>query len=275
MQLRIVVLWFFPALVFADVVVLRNGQSLEGRIQRQDRSSIVLETTNGPRTIGRHEVRRITFGAVDLEAAQRREELLRQKKAAEEESRAEEERLLLEERKKEEARQREESSNRNRGLLLRSMVLPGWGHLAAGQTTPGALYAGTAAIMASATASLHTSAIASRSVYHTTALRNNLLALQLGSGNTLSAVKESSLLYSLALNRTARQDYTRSVANYNAFLAVDLTFYLAQLAHLAISTRSESMKTAGRVHFLLLPDTPETRQARHGIAWSFAWTNQL
>jgi len=273
MRFSILLLFGLPCLLQADVIILRNGQSLEGRIQSQNRTSILLETSTGPRTIARQEVRRITFGAVDLQEAERKQELLRKQKAAEEEAAAAERRRIAEEEARREKEERVEWAGRNRGLLLRSLILPGWGHFAGGYTGTGAAYAGSAVLLAGATAALHARALESRSMYQAQVMRNNFLALGLGQGSSLAAVKESSLLYSFSLNRLARQEYARSVQNYNAVLGLDAAFYVVQLSHLAFQLYA-SEPSAGQLQLMLIPEAP-LQKRDGGLAWQVAWTDRL
>ncbi len=69
----------------ADTVVLRNGQSIIGRIVNQTQTTVIMETDTGRRTLQKSQIRRISYGDPGAE------------KAAEERRKAEEARLKAEE----------------------------------------------------------------------------------------------------------------------------------------------------------------------------------
>lgn len=59
------------SLLHADVVFLRNGARVEGRIVAQNRTTIRIETAAGIRVLARDSVRRIVYSAFDAAAARR------------------------------------------------------------------------------------------------------------------------------------------------------------------------------------------------------------
>ncbi len=112
---------FLPAVVFGDVVHLRNGRQIEGRIINQSRTSVTLETLDGKQTLSKDQVKRIVYRDFDLEKERERleEEQKRineeKRRKAEEQKRQEEERLKREnERQREERERREEAERKAR-----------------------------------------------------------------------------------------------------------------------------------------------------------------
>lgn len=75
---------------FAEVILLRNGQQIEGRIVSQNRQQIVVQTGGSVRVIPKSQIARIVFSRAQADAA------------AEEEKKKEEERRTAERRKREE-----------------------------------------------------------------------------------------------------------------------------------------------------------------------------
>lgn len=71
-----------PALLFADIIVLKNGKSLSGKIIGQTRTAIRIKTKAGRKTIGKKTIRSVKFGVTrDEKAVQavRRKEIIRRK----------------------------------------------------------------------------------------------------------------------------------------------------------------------------------------------------
>ena len=106
----------------ADSVILRNGQTLQGTVFRQNRTTLYLRTDKGVQTVPKATIRRVLYGAAAkaaeakkrLEAEQRARAVERQKRVDEERRRAEAARLTREEaekaRKEEEVRKRAEAA---------------------------------------------------------------------------------------------------------------------------------------------------------------------
>ena len=140
--IRFALLWFvIVSLVplWADRVLLRNGTAVEGRVTRQTRTGLTIQTANGTRVIPRARIRRIVYGAFDVAAARKKAEraALRRKKLQERQDAAREER---QERAARQAEAEADSKGRGkleardtaggaglRSALGRSMILPGWG----------------------------------------------------------------------------------------------------------------------------------------------------
>ncbi len=171
-HLLILLLLLIPGLLLADTVILKTGQTVEGRITAQTRTSVTIRTTAGAvRTIQKEDIRRISYGATQTDddaqkEAERRERLRRDAAISEENKRIMEQewRRIDEERKRlEEDRRRlaeewarlerggsgrrpagaapvETPASRLRGAFIRSMVLPGWGQLYQGRDLAGYAY---------------------------------------------------------------------------------------------------------------------------------------
>jgi hypothetical protein len=91
---RCLALFFVVALssgsVFAEVILLRNGQQIEGRIVSQNRQQVVVQTGGSVRVIPKTQIARIVFSRAQADVV------------AEEEKKKEEERRAAEQRKREE-----------------------------------------------------------------------------------------------------------------------------------------------------------------------------
>ena len=91
-KFRIIALliFFLGGSLFADTIILRNGQTIEGKIENQTANDIFIRTPQGLRRVPKIQITRITY-----EEALKKQQELKQK-------------LLLEQQKKEEAEKLEE-----------------------------------------------------------------------------------------------------------------------------------------------------------------------
>ncbi|MBE7437010.1 MAG: hypothetical protein HS115_01050 [Spirochaetales bacterium] len=139
----------------ADQLFLKNGQTIEGQITAQSRTSVTIKTAGGNMTIQKAQIRRIVFGAVkDPDEEKRKKEAEeRLKKLKEEREKRQKEREDGDrekdelEKKREEERQKELTQETPEpeeitltGAIVRSAILPGWGQVYQGRGAMGGLY---------------------------------------------------------------------------------------------------------------------------------------
>jgi len=112
--------------LFADIVYLKNGKKIEGKIVNQSRTQIQIDVNGKLELIDKQNINKIEFK--NLEERKKQEELKRQQ---EEERKKQEElkRQQEEERKKQEElkRKQEIKPPNTESVYLKTVVLPGWG----------------------------------------------------------------------------------------------------------------------------------------------------
>jgi flagellar biosynthesis GTPase FlhF len=119
--------------LFADIVYLKNGKKIEGKIVNQSRTQIQIDVNGKLELIDKQNINKIEFE--NLEERKKQEELKRQQ---EEERKKQEElkRQQEEERKKQEELKRQQEEERKKQeikppntefVYLKTAVLPGWG----------------------------------------------------------------------------------------------------------------------------------------------------
>jgi len=119
--------------LFADIVYLKNGKKIEGKIVNQSRTQIQIDVNGKLELIDKQNINKIEFE--NLEERKKQEELKRQQ---EEERKKQEElkRQQEEERKKQEELKRQQEEERKKQeikppntefVYLKTVVLPGWG----------------------------------------------------------------------------------------------------------------------------------------------------
>ncbi|MBE7413549.1 MAG: DUF5683 domain-containing protein [Leptospiraceae bacterium] len=151
------ILTAFPLL--SETILLRNGETLKGKILNQNYSKIFLETkdkdgTGEPKTIevSKADIQKVIYKDVDNDEIARLRKLEEDKLSDEEErKKKEEEDLSAKQRAEEEERQRQADLERRRtlweskqvtrfGSLGRSAILPGWGQYENDRKTTGLIY---------------------------------------------------------------------------------------------------------------------------------------
>jgi sRNA-binding regulator protein Hfq len=105
--------------LFADIVYLKNGKKIEGKIVNQSRTQIQIDVNGKLELIDKQNINKIEFE--NLEERKKQEELKRQQ----EEERKKQEELK---RQQEEERKKQEIKPPNTEFVyLKTVVLPGWG----------------------------------------------------------------------------------------------------------------------------------------------------
>ncbi len=247
---------------WSEMVFLRNGKTVEGRVVRQTPGKIELMTAGGSKLLFKKDIKRIQYVPVtreerlararkarELAAARRaqREALLREKLAKKEKERAMREleekirqeklriaklradraaalRSLVEEKKMEKPADEPISY---KDFAWRSLVLPGWGHFHIGRPVVGSIYAGTTGLLLLNTYEKRRIALAAKDANHNQVLLNVILTTK-----PELAPFNVRLVMGYEANRKAFTDYQRKVDSYNYSLYLLEVLYGAQLLHI-------------------------------------------
>lgn len=251
------------SVLHAEIVMLRKGPPVEGRIVRQTAASIEVTTPKGNKTILKQDIVRIQYVAVTNEQkrlmAEKQKKLEADRRA--ERDRIERERLAeaekatrlkqLEERvlaeKKKEAEERAERAAALRELVStgqmekpadepisymdfvwRSLLVPGWGHFTIDRPVVGSLYMGTAALLlGNAAVKYREGAPAARNNRREVIL-NDLIVLQ----PALIADGNMRLALNIYANSNSSSVYRNKVDASNHALYMLGVFYAVQFVHI-------------------------------------------
>lgn len=246
----------------AESILLRNGQSFDGRITSQTVSEIIVVTSTGTRRIPKNQIARIQYVPFteaqkqqqraeyirQYQAWKKRQEEIRRQKMAEEQKKKElaaiEEQIR--QKKLEEAKERADRAEALRELVdtgkmekpdgepisywdfaWRSAVLPGWGHYYIDRPVFGTIYSvGTVALLAGV---YQTRRIALKAVdiNEREVQRNFILSI---TPNQFSF--EQRAFYAYYANGRAFLDYQAKVDRYHYSLYALGVFYGVQLLHI-------------------------------------------
>lgn len=206
----VLILTFAATAVHADLLYLKNGGTITGKIVGVSQSAVTIQTEGGAQTVAKAAVRRIVYGAVEDPAAARKKQEEARKKQEEERKRQEELLKDLEKRREEELRRRQELLEQKQpapapspaplpepegektrlGAITRSALLPGWGQFYQGRALEGSIYAGTMLALAGGGAYAAAEYSAARSAYRSSAnllfYTSPLVADQVGQSLPLS-----------------------------------------------------------------------------------------
>jgi len=251
---------FFP--LQAEIVTMKDGTELHGRIVGQTSKSVRLKTAEGVQTIEKSNLKRIRWVKPSATQKQASAEELRQKKekarkereriAKEELAKQEKERLLKEleaqelEEKKAAALERAERAAALRELVetekmekpkgepisywdfaWRSLLIPGWGHFKIERPVMGSLYlAATAGYLYGI---YNTNRIAKNAIKENDRKAEENFIFSIAPG---IATKEIRIAYSMYANAKALTVVQKKVDNYNHALYLAGVFYGFQLLHI-------------------------------------------
>ncbi len=264
----------------ADTLFLREGKTIEGKITGFTSTTITIRNAAGVQTISKKTVSRVSYGPyVDPTEKKKQEEARKkieeQKRLADEKRRAEAEREAEPEAEPEEAAEpvpdeSEEAAAESDGpalsRIVKSAVLPGWGHISEGAPITGGLYLGLTAVAAGATYGLRAQALRAGDSYHTSVLLNNIFATRFVGGGTSVTDDDNrrTLLVSYLLNVSAHEPYASAVNDYNTMLGADLVLYLLQLAHITFFPPAQATGSlAPEFNFAIAPELA-SRYPRYG-----------
>lgn len=252
--------WFIAILIFflssgplfADRILMKSGQVLNGKIIRQSRKDITVRLASGVRTVSKTQVRRVFFGK-NADAEMKKEEALQLaalKTKAEQELKAATDAKQTEA-KKEEAEQEHKNQRPTRhqepvdrtnimSALWRSALVPGWGQYYQGRIWSGVAYGGLFLGAAGAVYSSNGSLVAARSdldaaasfVFYSVGI--NGLAVVQATGNQLA--QDSLVLQFLTIGQrnSAAASVKSAQSNLNIAGGILATVYLVNLADVVL-----------------------------------------
>ncbi len=136
----------------AELVFLKNGDVLQGRIVSQTADNVRVQTAGSSQLISKSDIARISYDAEEERLWLEGQEREKRERAEMERLRAEAEQMRAESlRREQELKAREEQlgeyQTRLAGAWWRSLLWPGWGQYYRGETVKGALVAGAAGLM--------------------------------------------------------------------------------------------------------------------------------
>ena len=263
----------------ADILELKDGSVLQGRIAGQDRTRIFLETKAGQRVVLKASLHRIRYD--DPEAIERSEKSARERKGRElallrraeqarlarlaretldrerlERERGQREKALrdrvAQERAAREGAERERAAAHKAGqantgttdrpsFALRAALVPGWGLWSAGEQRTGVLVGSTSAVLLAGAREEQFRAVRLRGAYTRSA--SGLFALPI-----LAASDSRAAAFAAVLDQN-RQNFARYKAHASGrerLLVAFTGLYLAQLGHAAVYLGVEPSPSSGR-----------------------------
>ncbi|MCE9501583.1 MAG: hypothetical protein K8R21_13945 [Leptospira sp.] len=232
----------FPASTFADTIILKNGTTLRGRVVGQDYKMLVLEPDiegNQAEVVQKKDIFKLIYNDGMREEAERR------RREAELAKQRDFEKAELEKRKS--SRNFDDSNLQSgaqdgrpkrpdvttAGILWRSAILPGWGHLKADETFLGSMYMGLF-LAAAANAASRYQVLQSRKSDYTENIDRNI--------TPLCTASASQPLLGLTIcgrqNTDAFQHYKKAQQDFNLAVGAIAGIYIIQLVHALITGTS-------------------------------------
>lgn len=265
----------------AEVIILKNGQTVAGKIVGQSRTQVRVDTGRGIRSIQKSEIRRISYeSAAELERRRAEAERLRkqreEKRHTAEEAKAAEEAARKAEAETESAANTESTDDTGlsyAGFALRNAAAPGWGFFANDQPVWGTTYA---ALTVGALAYAYTTrvdALAAQADNFAQVELNTLLSLAPGTADS-----STRLAFGFLTNEAASGPYQNKVARHNQSLQLLGLVYVAQLAHTAAlypgwptpgAVSWELPESSGRVLLGMVGTSASAPLLGAGLSWRF------
>jgi hypothetical protein len=223
----------------SEVIYLKNGEVIVGAIVGQDRTQMRLRTNKGVRTVPKKSIRRVSYSQAEEQAilnrqreAERREKLKAEaaaKIAAEENERARREDETANPPEDETAEPRPPISPG--GLVLRSALLPGLGHLSMGKTFTGAAYMGLSGLALANFVVRRSDALAAENQNGDDVVLNLALTFAPNGLETLQRIGTN-----FYLNSIAQTPYREAIRRYDQSIQLFVAVYLVQLTHIIYDT---------------------------------------
>ena len=214
--------------LLAEVIYLKSGETLVGRVVGQNRTELRVQTSGGVKTIARTNIRRVSYSKADEDAElERRADAAAAeaaRKQAEERARQEAARKAQKEMETMESEDRPVSPG---GLVLRSAVLSGLGHISMDKTFTGAAYMGLSALALGNLISSRSRALAAENQNSNDVLLN--LAITFVPSGLETTQRLGANFY---LNSAAQEPYKSAVNRYTQSIQLFVGIYLIQLAHI-------------------------------------------
>lgn len=252
----------FGSSLQSEVIFLKNGQKIEGRVVRQSRTIIEITTSKGLISLPKSTIQRIQFVPYTAEQKKQIEDQKQKKLLAlqAERDRIEKQKLADAERerqlkliqdqelaeKQKIAKEQAERAATLRELVeegqiekptdepisymdfaWRSMVLPGWGHLTLDRPIVGGAYMGAGALLLYNVLDKRRIAQAAIKENHNAVMMNTVLFAQ--SSSVAAPIRAGLAQFS---NARALTTYQKKVDNYNHSLYLAGAFYGVQLLHI-------------------------------------------
>lgn len=252
----------FGSSLQSEVISLKNGQTMEGRVVRQSRTTIEITTSKGLISLPKSTIQRIQFVPYTTEQKNKIEEQKQKALLAlqAERDRIEKQKLADAERerqlkliqdqelaeKQKIAKEQAERAAALRELVKegqiekptdepisymdfawRSMVLPGWGHFTLDRPVIGSAYMGVWALLLYNVVDKRSIAQAAIKENHDAVILNTMLFAQPG-----IATPQIRAGLAQAANARALTTYQKKVDNYNHSLYLAGAFYGVQLLHI-------------------------------------------
>lgn len=229
-----VLLWFAPLQdLTAEVIYMKNGEVIVGRVVAQTAAQMRVETRAGVRVLQKTAIQRVSYSPAEEQAALARETAA--EKAAAEAEAARERRDA--EARAEAARKKAEAARTDParpgetpgpiGLTLRSAALPGLGHIALGKTYTGGAYMGLTAAAIANVFVRRSAALSAESKNNDDVNLNFALAF---APDALDVATRLGI--NVYLNSAAQTPYRAAIDRYDQSLLLLGVVYVWQLAHL-------------------------------------------
>ncbi len=233
----LLVLWPDGPALRAEVIYLKNGQVIAGKVIGQSRTTMRIQTPTGVRTIQKTSIRRVSYSAAEEQRIIRQQtEARRQREEAEAAPQAEQDRAAREEAERLDAEANADAGEESTGApdditpggyVLRSAVVPGWGHLAMGKTWTGVAYMGLGGLAFLNMVTSRSAALAAESQNADDVLFNFALSFAPeGVGAT------ERIVTNLVRNSRAQGPYRDAIDRYDQSLGLLGAVYLIQLGHI-------------------------------------------
>lgn len=111
-NLFVIIYFVFVNFIYSDIITLKNGKVIEGKILNQTRTGVQIQLEDGKVIqIGKEEIQKIQFGLTKREIEEKKK-IEEQRKKEEEKKRLEEQRRIEEEKRKEEEQKKLEEEKR-------------------------------------------------------------------------------------------------------------------------------------------------------------------
>lgn len=206
----------------AELVFLKNGDVVQGRIVSQTAENVRVQTASSSLLISKGDIARISFDADEERLWLENQEREKLERAELERMRAEAEQMRAESlRREQELKAREEQlgeyQTRLAGAWWRSLIWPGWGQIYRGETAKGWIVAGGAGLM------LYQLYRADQSFRQASADFDQASALSLASAGTGSA---ATLAGAFAYANDARNAKQTAAARGNLILGLFAAWYV-------------------------------------------------
>lgn len=221
-------LFFFCTGLSAEIIYLKNGEVVIGAVVGQDRTQMRIRTTKGLRVLTKASIRRVSYSkAEEQRLLRRQQDAERRKQEAERRKQAAAERARRESVETNEGESRPSEPITPGGLVLRSAMLPGLGHIAMDKNITGVTYMGLSGLALANLIVSRNGALAAESQNTDDVVLNLLLTFVPNGIDSLSRIG-----INFYLNSVAQEPYSGAIQRYDQSILLFSGIYLFQLAHI-------------------------------------------